>query len=178
MITSSEVRSSVELNPAKDEVVTDLRLAVIALWERLTCLLWDARTDYVEIVTPNGTEDTMIWLQLQNPSIPTLIEELIDGTWTTVASTDYYLIRTRLTRKTGFWASHVRVTYSGGYSATTCPADIKRALIVQAGFMYQRLADDKLIIKAVSLNNKTGLYEDADYHPYFRQTVAKYMRKF
>lgn len=166
-----------------DSGLQSLRDAVVAQFEELTGYLWNARTGYVEILE-NTLRDCadVVWLSLSPVTTLTTVEEKArasGATWTALASTDYELIGAhRLTKLTGSFEDLVRVTYTGGYSDTTCPSAIANALLAQAKFLASRLDDQKIAISQQAFEAGSTTLLSPDVHPLFASCVKTHWRKF
>lgn len=178
MISLSKLRAELRLPVTDEEALADLRTAVIDQWEEATGRPWAAREDYVETFCTPG-DASVLFLGLTPVTAMVKVEErdLDDSTWEELDATDYVADGHRLERLGAYWARRVRVTYDGGYTETTCPGDIRAALAVQAKFMLARHANGMVAIKSNTGEGGSGVYEDADVHPYFRRVAMGRRRK-
>lgn len=186
MITIPEFRALLEWDPDKDAELKDVLTEVIADWEMLTGRPWQKQTGRVEEIRVEHHLDTFLWLALTPVLAVTKVEERVAGSadWSTLESTGYYLKAStgRLERLGGAWRPFVRVTYDGGYDATTCPAQVKRALVLQARFLQARMSDANLIVRGKSVSGRAGGSEATfltreDFHPRFAKLAAQHRRK-
>lgn len=183
MITVSELRKEVGLPPERDNELSALRLEVISLFEKMTLCLWNEREDHIETILPSGINDHSIWIELENvvhDDIEYVKEKsLSDSTFTTVTAFKLLPGTRRLVKTDGStWNEIVEVKYTGGYSSTTCPGDIKRALIIQARYQLERHAAEKLMVSGASVNGATATFHPKAFlHPYFDNICQQYKRK-
>ena len=82
-----------------------------------------------------------------------------------------------LEKITGNFNEVVEITYSGGYTETTAPAEVVKALETQARFLSERLSDAKIIVKSQNFEGGGGVLEDAELHPFFKKTAKKHLRR-
>jgi len=181
MISLSILRRELGLKPEDDELLIEIRQEVIDLWEEQTGRLWDIRTGYIEIVTPETVRTTKIWPSLRPISTITTIEERAarGSTWTTLDSSNYLVVRDHIENISVPWGDRVRITYDGGYSDSTSPLDVRKALVLQAKFMQVRFSDGKIATKSEGFEGgSVGFLEDAFIHPFFRKLAHKKRRKY
>lgn len=160
-----------------------MRNAVVTQFEDLTGYLWNSRTGYVEIVENTLVDSpNTVWLALSPVTTLTTVEEKArasGATWTALASTAYELIGTRrLTKLSGNFEDLVRVTYTGGYTDLTCPADIANALLAQAKFLASRLDSQKIALSQQAFEAGSTSFLSPDLHPLFAACVRSRRRKF
>lgn len=177
MITVSQLRERVQIDPDEDDTLLFLRDQVIDYWESETGGLWNKRIDYVEIIEPTTNRLKTLYLALRPVTSISKVEikDKKDSEWTEI--TDYSQNGFRLYRNDKFWEEQVRVTYSGGYDETDCPSDIAYVLVIQAAFQTQRHRDDNIIIKGKSIEGGVAnFFEDATMHPMFKRLARKKAR--
>lgn len=178
MITLSELRRDLRLPAEEDDRLEGIRDEVIALWESATGRPWNARTGYVETIDPSVRLTTDLTLSLfPVTSITSVtVRHHGDSAASLIPATSYYLLGTRTIRRTdSSWGGLITVTYSGGI--TDARPDIKRALIVQAMFMQQRLSPEKLITRNTFGGAAGATFEQADFHPLFERLAKQYARR-
>jgi len=187
MITLTELRALVDWDPQKDGELDDVLAEVISDWEMLTGRPWQKQTGRVDEIRVEHHLDTLLWLPLTPVLAITTVEERSAGSgdYSTLTASSYHLTASsgRLERLAGAWKPNVRVTYDGGYDATTCPSQIKRALALQARFLAARLASPNLIVKGKSVGGRAGgggeatFFERADFHPRFIKLAQNHRRR-
>lgn len=184
MISISRMRENIPALASKDAELEALRSAVEQQFEELTGFLWAERTAYVAVLENSlrGEERDTVWVPLAPVTALTLVEEKMrspGAAWSTVASTDYELVgQRRLNKLTGDWADLVRVTLTGGYSDTTCPADLQNALLVQAKLLQARTSDTMIALSQQAVEKTSANLLAPDLHPLFAQAVRSRRRKF
>ena len=190
MISIQKLRDYLKLEAGRDSDLEGIRDDVIALFEGEARQLWNKRTNYVEELRPDigagafpfsASRVRTLVLSLGPISSISKVEEkglFENDSYSTIDPTTYVQFRERGLERLGFyWSPFVRVTYTGGYDETTAPADVQYALLVQSRFRMARTADDaKLITKSQNFEGGGGVYMDADFHPIFASTVARYKR--
>lgn len=182
MITVAELRGRSELNTADDHELIAIRAEVVTLWETLTGGMWDRVVDDVFDYTPPNTRSRILWLPRAPVSSILTVEERYENesTFTALQSTSFILAvakKGRVEKFNSSWRPRVRVTYTGGYDETTCPADIRDALFVQARYMRERIQGDKLTVKGSS--NRQGVatfLDDSWLHARFKKLAQFYRR--
>lgn len=172
------------LGADNDAELVGLRDEVTALWEQHTGRLWKARTDFIEEVRPRTPWINTVFLSLGPITAITLVESHANVTgsaYTTVSSSSYAQFGDRgIESLAGPWPEFVRVKYTGGYADGAAPADMLRALLIQAKFMRVRMADEAMIVskkQSFGAYSGTGEYEEGTLHPFFRMQVDRYRRK-
>lgn len=178
------MRDSMRL--ADEGVYAGLRERVIAMWEAATDRPWNRRVDYVQRFLPPHDQVSTLFLALEPIETVTLVEEKSRSSaeWTTIDPTSYDVAGNReLAKYSGFWLAQVRVKYTGGYTEAPSgptqlktPDDVAGALIVQAGFLVQRMSNEKLIVASTSFEAGSTQYLDASQHPHFKEMVKRYRR--
>ncbi len=169
MISVGELRRELHLPPEEDDRLEALRQEVIDLWETETGRPWNERTGFVEILEPASRTTQDLFLDVEPVATVTEVKErsLTESAWTIVPATEYELIAPRrLHRFSGYWTGMVRVTYTGG--TTDAPADVKRALLLQARFLIDRMSDAKLITQSQNFEGGAGVFVPANLHPFFK----------
>lgn len=182
MITVAELRAHSDINVDEDHELISLRAQVVALWETLTGGKWDLVAGEVLDYTPASNRENKLWLPRAPVASITSVEERYEdeSTFTTLDSTSYILAvaaKGRVERLNSHWRPRVRVTYTGGYDETTCPADIRDALFVQARYMRERIDGEKLTVKGQS--NRQGVatfLDDSWLHARFKR-LAQFHRR-
>lgn len=188
MISISRLREVLSIRPTDDDDLLVYRDEVIALFEQVTGRLWNRREDHVEEIYPANDRVRMLRLAL-SPVESIEVKERggdSDDDWADVDVLDPSLYRVekarRLRRRGGFWADEVLVTSTGGYSdgsaGAACPADIERALIVQAQFLRSRLSSEKVALRTQVVGKASSQLEEATLHPLFREVASRYRRSF
>lgn len=180
MISESELRAEMNLPEGEDFTLASIRSEVVSLFERETGRPWDRRVGHVEIFDPVYVPGRDLLLELWPvetiASVKTLGRD--ESTWTTRAASTYMKIGTRTLRSlSGDWPREtaIEVTYTGG--VTDAAPDIKRALIVQAQFMRQRTASEKLITQSQNFEGGAGVFLKPDLHPLFERAVKQHARR-
>lgn len=182
MITVAELRERVLANASHETLLAGLRSAVVALWEAKTAGKWDYVASEQIVLRPDNGRVKSIWLPRRPVASVTTVEERGEGssTWTTLETDDFVIANNstgEIERINTFWAANLRVTYSGGYTATTCPGDIKEALIIQARYMLERYDGEKLTVRGQSFGKgAVSFLEAADMHPLFKSIAALHRR--
>ena len=181
MLNIQRLREKLKFDPLEDHKLNDLRDSIIGLWEELTNGLWNYRVGHLQILELPSTDLKKVYLELRPVVSVSLVEEkdsVWDATWRILASTEYFLLGANAIRRvSGFWKTSVRITYIGGYTDTTCPKDIQRALIVQSQFQVQRNKDEKITVKSEGFEGGSEAYLQASIHPYFQSVVSNRRRK-
>lgn len=179
MLSISEVRSALGSNTNLEEQLESIRQGVIALWERRTGRKWQLATGQTQIFTALGTGVQSLWIPNGPVTAVTKVEQLSSSTWTEITSGSYVLVdTTRIDRTDGLlFENVVKVTFTGGYDSTTCPYDIKTALLTQIKFMLARMSGDKVILRTEAFEGGASTYETADLHPYFKTQAQHYSRR-
>lgn len=183
MLSVSQLREKLGGGADLEPFLSDLRNAVVALWEQHTGRLWESREDYVEVIEPDTDRSRLIQLALWPVSELTKVEGRADGetTWTENSLDDYLLLNARLLRNVvGYHEPLVRVTYTGGYTPdgeTACPRDVRMALLTQAEFMVARTSGNLLLLRSQNFQGGAGVYEEAHLHPTFKLLAQAYHRK-
>ncbi len=186
MISLKELRDRLGLKPSDDDRLRIIRKNVIALWAARTNRLWNARTDHVEEfqLEEYYQRRSPIWLALTPVSSIGKIEvwsdgneasptELGSGYWKLLADVGKV---TRLAQTT-CWHRNVRVTYSGGYSDTTSPEDIRETLAIQAQYILHRHSGERSVMSGVSgLSGNVQFMVSADVHPHFKAQAKLHRR--
>lgn len=180
MLTNLELREHLRLPPDKDAEVEALRTSVIDMFEVETHGLWNARTGYVEEVLLRTDRVTTIPLRLRPVSSVTLVEQrtLTDAEFTAAEAGDFVLEEgARIRWLSGYFLRSVRVTYTGGWSSTTVPSSVKRALIVQARFSLARTMGENLITSSQAVENAgSTILLKPDLHPLFAKSCEQWKR--
>lgn len=177
MISLSRLRDALGTKPEDDPKVELIRAEVIAQWDSATNRSWQLET-VVEKFYPECTN--YIYLNKFPVTGITLVRERVktSTTWTTIPSTAYIQMDSNgLEKITGNFSEVVEVSYSGGYSETTAPAEIVKALETQARFLSERLSDAKIIVKSQNFEGGGGVLEDAEQHPFFKKIAKRYIRR-
>lgn len=179
MIRLKDLRKELRAVASAEDSLEGLRDAVVEQFEQMTGLLWNQRTGYVETsqIWP-GQE--VVFLSLRPVSSITSVEERrrSDTEYSELATSKYALDGHRLVRLDSlFWDGIVKVTYSGGYTETTCPADVRLALLKQAAFLTARTGNDKIAVKSLSRQGASGDLEVANYCPLFITTARSRARR-
>lgn len=149
---------------------------IVKLFESKTGWLFSTRTNYIEYIKYYSflTSRTISLNPLTSVS---LVQEQIDGVWTTVDIDDYYLNGQQLIKQSGYWNYDLKVTCTGGYTTSTCPADIRLALKTQLLFLEGRLKEDILLVSQKSVGiGASSQFLNPTYHPLFESTVRRYYR--
>ena len=172
MITASDVRSRFEYSSQKEATITGLIPSVIELFETLTGIKWTSVSGQVDVIE-NLLQTDSLYLDRAIVSSVSLVEVSDDGSsWSTVADTAYALLpRRRLIKLSGEWDRFIRVTYSGGYTTTTCPESVKAAIAVQVFFTFKRLSDNHISVSSQNFEGGSGVLLQPDLHPVFRMAV-------
>lgn len=179
MISLAKLREGLNIPAGDDYLLADLRSQVILQWEEATGFLWDSKAAHVEIfrLTQDPRPYTL-FLELIPVITVTKVEERSasgSSAWVVTDTANYDLLgRRSLENYAGRWSALVRVTYDGG--ATSAPADIQRALIIQAQFLKSRLDSEKISLRSQNFEGGAGVFEDAFLHPFFKQ-LAKSKQK-
>lgn len=180
LISISKLRGSNVLSALQDYDLEALRDEVESLWEQQTGRLWGRRTNHIQVFDPIRSFTRSLFLELWPITSISLVEEAgdFDGVWRTLSSSEYMVVGDhQLRRVAGFWECLVRVTYTGGYTTDTCPADVRRALVTQAEFITQRTSPEKLIIQSQNFEGGSGVLEEAFLHPFFQNLARQRARK-
>lgn len=174
-----------ELSPSQDqeEYLTDIRDEVVALFEEVTGGLWNARTSYVEEFRFEARRIRSFWPKLRPVTTVTSLKWKWDrdDDYEDVDADEYERVDDRFIRehsrnRDAFWYPYVQLTYDGGYTETTCPADIRRACVLQAKFMTARNSDGRLITKSQNFEGGAGVYEENWLHPFFKRITKQKVR--
>lgn len=178
MIDISDVRQLVKMDPAQEPVFQGWVDTAIAMWESATRRLWNYRAGYVQTFTLLELLERRrrrLWLDLAPLSAVTASEWCLANGPTTalaIAATDYAfdantreVIRVRCSP----WAEVTQFTMTGGYTVDTCPAHIKRALVIQTAYMSARTTGPALIANSQAFEKGSTSYMTADLHPLFRE---------
>lgn len=189
MITLSEVRTQVNSTAESEGPLDLIRQGVIARWERETSLLWAARDEYVFRWLANRPDRQVIYLPLVNlaPASLEVIERrkglLSDDTTELETPEDYSLeyvgewnrgVAPELHRIGCYWGVAVTIEMSGGFTAANCPFEIKRALLLQVHFEFQRWQEAALSIDSRSIGQSSAMYLSGDLHPTFNELAKRY----
>lgn len=188
MISVSDFRARSSVVVDDDTVLEKAIASAIATWETATKRLWARRVDHVERVEPESERISTIILELQPVESVSLVEERFGGPNTAFVALDsataYELEGARKVRRYGGWfAPHVRITYTGGYvepgapEGAVTPEDIQEAILTQAAYAIERRSDGKLVVQSQNFEGGGGVFLPADYHPVFRTAVTAYRRK-
>lgn len=178
MISVAQMQAFLEYGPDKVPMLTALRDEVIALFEKLSNGLWNARADHVQDELAE-CQSRVFWLRLLPVTAITSVETKAIGeaTWNLEDPTAYELVRGRELRiASGYWPELVRVTYDGGYDDTTCPADIRRAILLQMQFTETRNKAGRGIMTQEAVESGSTTYAPADLHETFRLAVRAHRR--
>lgn len=174
MISVATLRRELNLGGDREELLELLRDTVVGLWESYTGALWDQRSGHVE--TRRVAEDTtLLQLSLRPVSSVTTVEEMDDdeSDWTELeADEDFVSIGHTLRRRGTAWSPNVRITYSGGYTESTAPAQVRAALVTQARFMAKRLSNEHVEISSQNFEGGSGVFLRPDVHPLFALAAA------
>ena len=181
MLSIPKYRDFLGLSPQNDEDIADLKAEVEELWISTTQRLWKAETGRVEVHRVEGKRITTLFPHLRPVTSITKIEvksELggpTDWDELLIADEGWELIDNQIIRYGTWWKPLVRVTYNGGYAIDSCPADVKRALKVQAKFTRERM-DTEVKMASVSSEGGSGSLVTPNAHPYFTELAADYRR--
>jgi len=178
VISASDVRA--ELGNIKESKLSLLIDSAISDWEVDTQGLWNARTGHVQVfdLTMNNQVND-IRPELAPLSSISLVEYSADGIdYTTLASTGYFQLNDRTIRRKGeVWnQNYVRVTYDGGWTTATCPANVKMALLAQIGLISKRLDSSEVHVSSQNFEGGAGVFLRGDRHPLFKRIAGSYMR--
>lgn len=192
MIELSELRTILGDVGALDDRLAEARANAISQWEVTTGALWEARTDYVKVYRKRGS--CQIWLPLVAlTAVEVEAKALVADAYDDLVIEDDYTedapeslqSLTRLT-PTGAWADFVRVTMTGGLLPATTPQDIKHALAMEVGFIFDRWSSANRIVESASLGDSTStflrkpaapgltLLGAATHHPVFTEAAIRY----
>lgn len=183
MLDLRVLRDELRVDADDDRKVVRLRDAVVALFEGRTGRSWKRQVGRQETRIRHGASQTVLYLDVKPvESIQEIVERDYGGRWSDpFAEQDYILDPQsgRLEKLSGRWDKHVRVTYSGGIDQTgsNTPADIREALLVQAKFMHERLASDKIAVRSVATGGRDGavtFLENGPLHPLFREVAERH----
>lgn len=179
MLSASEVRAALGSNVNLEPQLESIRQGVIALWERRTGRKWKLASGQTQTFSALGAGVQSLWISNGPVSAVTKVEQLNDGAWEELSSDSYVLVdTTRIDRTDGLlFENVVRVTFTGGYDETTCPYDIKTAMLTQIKFMLARMSGDKVILRTEAFEGGASSFETADLHPYFRAQAQHYTRR-
>ena len=181
MISISKLRQATRLGADRDHELTLHRDSVIALWEQTTKGLWNAREGHVQLKELTTDRRRRIGLELRPVTSVTTVEAKSpgDSSWTTLTTKQYEVVNSTLLRVGRFWSPLVRITYDGGYSATTCPEDIQNALLLQVRFAMERHQGEGLISRsrAIAGGSNVQFLEQAYVHPTFKAVARHHTRK-
>ena len=187
LITDAQLRDALDLPASRDQEVSDMRDAVVALWEGATRRLWERRVGYVETFRPRYNARTLILSLGPVESVATVETADADGSTFTALASTYYAAGGRSIRLLdgsgfSFWPGQVRVTYTGGFTAEPAsgqaetPADIRRVLETQARFMLKRTSDAMIATRSQNFEGGAGVFEQADWHPIFAAVAKRHRR--
>lgn len=191
MIELSEIRQMLDVAAASDHLLPSLRAEAIAEWEHRTGALWERRTDYVRVW--RAEPQRMIYLPLVNTTSTITVaekDEVGDAYVSLVEGEDYDYIPAQAISEAsrvvrcGAWSPFVRITMTGGYLPADTPADIKRALAMQVGFLLQRWTGPRVIAENESQGDAStnflksaggmgNLHLTATSHPAFIATAQR-----
>lgn len=190
MISITRLRAALKFPADRDSELELLRDAVISIFEARTHRNWMRRTGYIETRRTLGDTYSLYLGELRPVESVKTVEERLknDGTWVTLDPASYLLelgLIARIEKIGAPFATNVRVTFDGGYTHDTTiltayitPSDIANALEIQARFIVNRMNDEKIATRSQSFDGVVAALEEADLHPLFNSTVAKYARRF
>jgi hypothetical protein len=156
------------------------------------CLeLTAAGTDIVQTISPEPGRDCLPLATWPVVAVTSVSEATYGAhaAGTVLAAADYYLHAARgLLYRVGLWlhgAAAVKVSYRGGYvpvgsvagtGETAMPADIVEAMLIQAGYVWQRR--NQLGVGSKGLQQaQTTFYAQDDLLPSVRATMESYRRR-
>lgn len=180
MISYPRFRKELGIDADQEEGIVGLREEVLDLWDRVTGRPWRYAASRVdEFFNDDDCGVRTIWLHLW-PVVSIASVEVKTGEsdtdWTALTTLDWRLNGNREVRRISrYWELLVRVTYAAGYQDDQAPEDVLRALVVQARFLRARVGD-KLTVRSENFEGGGGVFEEADLHPYFKATAARYRR--
>ncbi len=180
MITVPELRA--ELRPAtnEDDTLAGIREQVVAMWEHETCALWDAREGHVMTLEVHRSART-VDLPAMGVSEIDKVETrsaLIDDEWVELDESDYMRVGARgLRRLGGEWGEGTLVRVTADVGMAQAPADIRKALLVQARFLRERLRDGMVAARSQAFEQGSTNYETADLHPLFLRAAMRHRRE-
>lgn len=162
VIELAEITLGLNLTLDADPLIPDLRAAAISQFELLTGAWWNERTA-VEIVMRYPLR--RIYLPLQNTTaiVVEQREDAADAWVALVAEDDYEFLQASGQNSASVLELDVaprflRLTLTGGYSSSTVPADIKRALLLEIGFQLRRWQGGRIIADSDSRDGVTTDY--------------------
>jgi len=155
---------------------------VTAQFEQLTARKWEQSAGEVWLTRVNE-RSLVIWIPITPVTAVTLVESrlMAESAWSTIEATEYELVdgpSGELQRLARYWEDRVRITYTGGHTASTCPADVQNALVTQARFLSQRRRPEAIALKGKAMKDGSSEFmERADYHPLFKSVAASHVRR-
>jgi len=177
----SALRDRLRLPPDQDASLVSIRDQVIGLFESKTGARWKFEEDHVETLYPDHDRLTLLRVELRPIVELTKVEEMDLFPGATFEEQDLagvLVIGDRQLRKlSGFWRRVVRLTYDGGWTDATCPAEVREALLLQAAFQQERHSDQKLAVSSTNFEGGSGVYLDAEMHPVFRRCCEARARR-
>ncbi|MCK9597692.1 MAG: hypothetical protein M0R06_01550 [Sphaerochaeta sp.] len=184
LINLSDVRNELDLDSTEtqfDTRLTDLIADIVAEAETEMEVRLEAVTD--EIIYLDGGA-SLLFIPHLNVTKVSIVED-VDRVFTSIDPVDpsYYTInqkRGTIKKDQGKFVSGnqvLKVTYDGGYSSSSLPSDIKRALIVQTAYRWRRRKDPGLT--AVSFpDGSINKYTQDEWLPSVKQVLGRYGRLF
>ena len=181
MISKNELRQFLDLRADDDLQVSALRLAVIEAFEATTGGLWNARTWHVEERELATDRISTVFTRLRPITSMTTVEHRRRSETTfaeLLASANAFFVvgDNRVQVTSGYFRPIVRLTYDGGWTDLTSPADVRMALKIQAQFILKRHSGDKAITTSQGLEGATTSFMAASLHPEFKRVTKLYRR--
>lgn len=180
MISIQELRD-ITGTPVEDEASLPLlKSVVVAQWESETGIKWSYAANH-EMIFDVGRDPTRsVFIPAMNVTSVASVAERdlsVGSVFETVPTTDWIKIGDRQLRRLGGaeWSGLVKVVATVGY--VDAPADIRRALGIQAKFLRERHVGPKFIEKYAQVQGAGSAgFLDADKHPAFDLAIRIHAR--
>lgn len=178
MLSIQKYRDFLKLAPDQESDLVDLKDEVEELWVSETQRPWKAESARIEVHRLDGNRNTTIFLRLTPVITIAKVEVQSDSgtdTWEELLLADggWKFYNDQLIRIGTWWKPLVQITYDAGYATDACPADVKRALKMQARFSRERL-DGEMKISAQSFRGGVGTFVAPTMHEHFERLAEKY----
>lgn len=178
MITAQELRGRLGVSLDDETTFESIRQGVIKLWEKMTARKWTYVEEDVQSFACMGYVERV--LHLSRRPVEEVLEvsgRLVGSKSWVVISEDNWLLDNpesgRLELLSVTVPQHYKVIYSGGY--VTAPDDIREVLILQARYLAERYAGDRLFVKGQTTKDGGATFlEDSTLHPAFRSLANTY----
>lgn len=183
MISTQRLRTLVDVTDKNDAEVTLVLASVVSEFESSTRRKWTTSTGRLQVLRPDRSFDTYLFLDCYPVTIITLVREREDGgEWVDlVEGTDYRvdLRRGMVVNLREEWLDEVEVTWTGGYANDTAPSDILYSLALEVRRTLSRDASEKVALssEALSENGTTTFTPIPMRHPAFQRAITKYTKR-